>query len=59
MSSVSDRPSGIGLARSGPSLVLEMTPGRPWRGLGHRIVLFDQRQGPRRSKPGQGFLCGE
>ena len=25
--------------------LLEVTPGRPWRDLGDRIVLFDQREG--------------
>ena len=30
---------------AGSSVLLEVTPGRPWRDLGDRIVLFDQDEG--------------
>lgn len=38
-------PRDDGFVRSTPSPILEVTPGRPWRDLGDRIVLFDQQEG--------------
>lgn len=45
MSLASAEPPGFRVARSDSSPMFEVVPGRPWRDLGDRIVLFDQRQG--------------
>jgi hypothetical protein len=41
----SEEPSDDGRVQSGSSTLLEVTPGRPSRDLGDRIVLFDQQEG--------------
>ena len=40
----------------GARRLLEVTPGRPWRDLGDRIVLFDQDQGLETTLTGSGVV---
>lgn len=50
----SAEPSDGALARSRSSPYLEVTPGRPWRDLRDRIVLFDQQEGVETMLTGSG-----
>ena len=45
MSAASKDTSDGDRSRPMSSPLLEVTPGRPWRDLGDRIVLFDQQEG--------------
>lgn len=45
MPAARDESSDNGLVGTGLAPLLEVTPGRPWRDLGDRIVLFDQVEG--------------
>jgi len=45
MSATSEEPSDDQRVRLSTSTLLGVTPGRPWRDLGDRILLFDQQEG--------------